>query len=218
MSHASQSAPPEQRDEIDAVLSRAERGSRKWLWLLMSGALVATATWVVVAARALERDPTVVESPLIGKPAPALRLPAMGGGEVDLVASQGDIVVVNFWASWCVPCQEEAPELRRFAERWSGQGVRVVGVVYADDEAAAIRFRDRFGLTYPQALDPEGRAAIDFGVFGVPETFVIDRRGVVMAKLIGAVDARTLEAVVGSVEAGRSEAVSNERYRTSPER
>ena len=186
--------------------------------MAVGAALALIVGWAFVAGRSLGRDPTLVRSALIGKQASAFRLPALGGGEIDSAAYGGDVVVVNFWASWCVPCREEAPELEAFAERWSGRGVTLLGVVYNDDAAKAANFRDRFGLTYPQGLDPGGRAAIDFGVFGVPETFVIDRHGTVMAKLLGAVDAATLERVVAAVEDGDTTSISNDRYRTGPGR
>jgi len=123
---------------------------------------------------------------------------------------------VNFWASWCVPCREEAPELQAFASRWSGRGVNLVGVVYNDTADKAAEFRDQYGLTYPQVLDPGGRSAIDYGVFGVPETYVITSDGKVMAKLLGATDAATLDQVVASVESGRTVSRQNDRYRTAP--
>ena len=131
---------------------------------------------------------------------------------------RGDVVVVNFWASWCAPCVEEAPELQAFADRWSSRGVKMVGVVFSDEEAKAAEFRDRFRLTYPQVMDSGGRTAIDFGIFGIPETYVIDSNGIVMAKLIGAIDAATLESVVASVKEGRAVSERNDRYRTAPGR
>ena len=204
-------------DEVDSLLLRRRgRPGRAWRWVPVGLALLVIAGWAVVAGRSLGRDPKVVRSPLVGRPAPAFRLPALGGGEVDSASYRGEVLVVNFWASWCVPCVEEAPELQAFAARWSGRGVHLVGVAYNDDAADAAEFRDRFGLTYPQALDTGGRAAIDFGVFGVPETYVIDGRGTVMSKVLGAVDAATLERVLSSVADGRTVSTSNDRYRAGP--
>lgn len=204
-------------DEVDALLARTGRQrGRRWRWVALGAVLVLIVGWAFVAGRSLGRDPLVVRSALLGKEAPAFRLPGLTGGEIDSASFRGQIVVVNFWASWCVPCIDEAPELQAFAQRWSGRGVNLVGIVYNDKAEGAAKFRDRFGLTFPQAMDPGGRSAIDFGVYGVPETYVIGRDGTVMAKLIGAVDAPTLDQVVAAVGDGRTVTSSNDRYRTQP--
>ena len=203
-------------DEVDALLARTQTRRFRWRWAVVGALVVLVVAWAFVAGRSLGRDPQQVRSALLGKPAPPFRLPTLDGGTIDAADWRGEVVVVNFWASWCVPCRAEAPELQAFAERWEGRGVRLVGIVYNDEESEASAFRDRYGLTYPQALDPGGRTAIDFGVFGVPETYVIDGDGTVMAKLVGAVDAATLDRVVASVDAGRTVAEQNDRYRTEP--
>lgn len=113
----------------------------------------------------------MVRSPLIGQPAPVFSLPALAGGQVASREYVGRVYVVNFWASWCVPCRAGAPNLEAFSRRWASQGVGVVGVVFIDSAEQAAAFRDEFGLTYPQVLDPGGLAALDYGVFGIPETF-----------------------------------------------
>jgi cytochrome c biogenesis protein CcmG/thiol:disulfide interchange protein DsbE len=208
---------PATLDDVDALIAREARRPRGWRWVAVAVAVAVVVGWAFVAGRSLGRDPKLVRSVLIGKQAPAFRLPVLGGGGVvDSGMYGGQVLVVNFWASWCVPCREEAPELQEFASRWSGRGVNLVGIVYNDDADKAAKFRDRFGLTYPQALDPGGRSAIDYGVFGVPETYVIASDGKVMAKLLGAVDAATLDQVVASVENGRTVSKQNDRYRTAP--
>jgi len=203
-------------DEVDALLARTRGRRFRWRWVAVAVVVALVVGWAFVAGRSLGRDPRQVGSVLLGKPAPAFELPTLDGGRVDSSDWEGEVVVVNFWASWCVPCREEAPELEAFAQQWRDRGVRLVGIVYNDEEAEAAAFRDRYGLTYPQALDPGGRAAIDFGVFGVPETYVIAGDGTVMAKLLGAVDAATLERVVASVNDGRTVSEQNDRYRTQP--
>jgi len=203
-------------DEVDALLARTRGRRFRWRWVAVGVVVALVVGWAFVAGRSLGRDPRQVRSALLGKPAPTFELPTLDGGTVDSSDWEGDVVVVNFWASWCVPCREEAPELEAFDRRWGDRGVRLVGVVYSDDESEAAAFRDRYRLTYPQALDPGGRTAIDFGVFGVPETYVIAGDGTVMAKLLGAVDAATLERVVASVNDGRTVTEENDRYRTRP--
>jgi cytochrome c biogenesis protein CcmG/thiol:disulfide interchange protein DsbE len=190
---------------------------RRWVrWSAIVVALAVVVGWAIVAGRGLTRDPTTVDSPLIGKPAPAFSLPGLDGTEVASEAYAGRVTVVNFWASWCVPCREEAARLQEFWERRGPQGVEMIGIVYQDDEGSARDFRDEFGLTFPQATDPGGRTALDFGVFGIPETFVIDERGVVMARLIGAVGPDTLDQVLAQITAGDTYTSRNDDYRTSP--
>lgn len=205
-------------DEVEELLARAVGRRRSpWRWILIAVTVVLLGGWALVAARGLQRDSRVVRSPLLGKSAPEFRLPELDGGtDVDSATYRDQILVVNFWASWCIPCREEAPELEAFAKRNAGQGVEMIGIVYNDDKKNASAFRQRFGLTFPQALDPDGRTAIDFGVYGVPETYVIDRDGKVKAKLIGATTAAALEQIVASVEAGQTVSEENDRYRREP--
>lgn len=192
-----------------AVMSRIR-------WVILSVGLSLVVGWALVAGSRLGQDPSLVRSPLLGKPAPDFVLPALEGGEVGASDFAGRIYVVNFWASWCVPCRAEAPHLESFYRRWSPRGVGMGGIVYNDSADKATAFREEFGLTFPQAMDPGGRAAIDFGVFGVPETYVVDQRGMVMAKLLGAVGPQTLDQVLEQVLTGQSVATSNDQYRTGP--
>ena len=203
---------------VDDVWQPARRRRRHPLrWAVVSLAVVLIVGWALVAGQRLGTDPTLVRSPLLGKPAPTFSLPGLDGAEVSDADYARRLYIVNFWASWCVPCREEAPHLQGFYERWSPEGVGMVGIVYNDTAAKARAFRDEFGLTFPQAMDPGGRAALDFGVFGIPETYVVDQRGVIMAKLIGAVGPGTLDRVVAQVLEGETFASENDRYRTAPE-
>ena len=175
--------------------------------------------FTIVAWNRFGTDTTLVRSPLIGKPAPEFSLPALDGDGENLGSADftGRPYVVNFWASWCAPCREEAPALESFYRTWSSQGVGMVGIVYSDSPDEARAFREEFGLTYPQVTDPGGVTAIDFGVFGIPETYVVDERGIVMAKIAGAVSAGTLDEVLARVVAGEVYTSENDRYRTSPD-
>ena len=130
---------------------------------------------------------TAVDTPIVGRPAPSFDLETLDGGRLSLAQLRGSPVVLNFWASWCIPCREEAPLLTAAAKDYQAQGLRVVGVVYQDSAESARDFMDRYGQTYPGLLDLDGRTAIDFGVFGIPETFFIDRAGVVRSRQVGPV-------------------------------
>jgi cytochrome c biogenesis protein CcmG, thiol:disulfide interchange protein DsbE len=175
-------------------------------WLAVATVVAVVVTGGVLGAR-FGADPTLVESPLLGKPAPRATLPLLdGGGQVSLAALRGQVVVVNFWASWCAPCRQEHPGLVAAAAAYRDAGVSFVGVSYQDTPAAAKRFLDELGRGrgYLYATDPGSRAAIDFGVFGIPETFFLDRRGTVVAKVTGASSFPLLAEVLDQVLAGRT--------------
>ena len=138
-------------------------------------------------------DPRAIPSPLVRKQAPPLALPVYGGGAFSLEAERGKVIVVNFWASWCYPaCYEEAPVLERAWQTYKDRGLVVVGVDMQDTERAGRQFIDRFKLTFPNGPDAQGKLAIDYGVYGVPETFIVDRQGVIAFKQVGAVTERMM--------------------------
>jgi cytochrome c biogenesis protein CcmG, thiol:disulfide interchange protein DsbE len=143
---------------------------------------------VGLLAYGFRTDPRAVPSPLVGRPAPAFSLTTFDGKVVSLESLRGQVVVLNFWASWCYPaCYEEAPILEASWRQYQKEGVTVLGVAIQDKEPASLDFIQRFGLTFPNAPDPAGRVSIDYGVYGVPETFLIDRRGMIRRKHVGAV-------------------------------
>jgi len=111
--------------------------------------------------------------PLSEGPAPDFSLQLFGGGQFSLASLSGQVVVVNFWASWCEPCREEAPVLEKVWQEYQGQGVTFIGIAHKDTEGKARAFLDEFGITYPNALDPANRVARTYRVQGVPETFFI---------------------------------------------
>jgi cytochrome c biogenesis protein CcmG/thiol:disulfide interchange protein DsbE len=142
---------------------------------------------LVLLAYGFKTDPREIPSPLLGRPAAAFSLTTFAGSPLSLEDLRGKVVMLNFWASWCVPaCYEEAPALERTWQAYKDQGVAVVGVDIQDKEEAAREFLARFGHTFPNAPDPRGRVSVDYGVYGVPETFFIDRRGRVRFKHVGA--------------------------------
>ena len=136
-------------------------------------------------ARGLKLDPREVPSPLIGKPAPAFQLTRLDAPDQTLKRDEllGKVWILNVWASWCAPCREEHPVLVDFARR---KLVPVYGLNYKDTRANGQAFLKQLGNPYEASLfDGDGRVGIDYGVYGVPETFVIDRQGVVRLKLVG---------------------------------
>jgi cytochrome c biogenesis protein CcmG/thiol:disulfide interchange protein DsbE len=126
--------------------------------------------------------------------APDFTLPLLGGDEaVRLSAFRGKAVVLNFWASWCGPCRDEAPLLQAASERWRDRGVIFIGVNTQDFEGDAKRFVDEYGITYLNVKDGSGSTLGRFGVGGLPETYFVDRQGRIVSRLISAVEAEKLE-------------------------
>ena len=157
---------------------------RGWRWLIPLSVLPVLA----LLAYGFRLNPRDVPSPLVGRPAAAFTLTTFDGAAVDLTQLRGQVVVVNFWASWCVPaCYDEAPSLERAWQAYRERGVVLIGVNIQDKEEPARRFLAQFRHTFPNAPDPSGRVSVDYGVYGVPETFFIDRKGRVRFKQVGAV-------------------------------
>ncbi|MDA8201229.1 MAG: TlpA disulfide reductase family protein [Chloroflexi bacterium] len=177
--------------------ARPRLGRRRAFLLiaLVGGATVLLGTLGV----GFTRDPGIVASPLVGKPAPPFSLATLDGGHVSLAELRGRPVVLNFWASWCVPCRDEAPLLQAASVDYAARGLVVLGVLYEDSAENARAFMRQYGQTYAGLLDPDGRTALDYGVFGIPETYFIDRAGRIASKQTGQLDstslARQIEAI-----------------------
>lgn len=156
--------------------------------------LIPLAVFVALAgllAVGLNLNPREVPSPLIGKPAPVFVLPRLDDPAVQVAAAdlKGQVWVLNVWASWCVPCLAEHPLVTELAR----SGVRVVGLNYKDKPEDATRWLTRHGNPYAMVLaDRDGAVGIDFGVYGVPETFVIDQDGIIRHKQIGPITPEAL--------------------------
>lgn len=153
--------------------------------LLLGAAMIAIPSLLGIG---LTRDPSYIPSMIVGRQMPDFRLPALSGAsEVSAQTLLGKPLVINFWASWCVSCRDEHPLLVDLGDRAAlFGGFSVIGVNYRDDPAAARRFLEREGrFPYASGIDGRGRLGIDFGVYGMPETFFVDAEGMVRARHIG---------------------------------
>lgn len=149
---------------------------------------------LALLAYGFRTDPREIPTPLVGKPAAAFAVKTFAGPDLALDGLRGSVVVLNFWASWCYPaCYDEAPTLERGWERYRDRGVRFVGINIQDKEEPARRFLEQFKHSFPNAPDPAGRISVDYGVYGVPETFFIDRKGRIRAKRVGAITDEILQ-------------------------
>ncbi|WCO68007.1 TlpA disulfide reductase family protein [Iamia majanohamensis] len=189
---------PEQVDDDadpDGELVGSEtRPSRRTVSLIVGaiGAVLVVLVWVLASSP--PATTRVTESPLVGRPVPAISAETLDGTTFDIGRLTGRWVLINVFATWCVPCRIEHPELVRFDEAHRARGdAAVVGIIYDDDPDAVRRFRDEEGGEWPMLLDPEGRIALSLGVAGVPESFLVAPDGQVVSKITGGVRFDELE-------------------------
>lgn len=168
------------------VSAQSERPGRAWWWkATLIGVLVSL---LVLFAFGLRRDASFMPSALVGRTLPDFELATLGGGETIRTA---DIVgkphVINFWASWCSACRAEHEVLVDLGRILGGEDkIRVIGINYRDSQENAERFLKELGaFPYPSAVDPKARTGVDFGVFGLPETFFVDASGRIRGRHIG---------------------------------
>jgi len=173
---------------------------RRWLVALPLVVFVALAGLFLV--RLYGGDPSKIPSALIGRPAPQTALPALEGlvrdgapvPGLDPAVFKGKVSVVNVWASWCVPCHDEAPLL---TELGKDKRFQIIGINYKDAPDNARRFLGRYGSPFGiVGVDGNGRASIEWGVYGVPETFVVGREGTIVYKLVGPVTPDNVDSVL----------------------
>ena len=178
--------------------------NRRGLWITSAVGVVVLMFVAVLATRdaALTRE---AQSPLLGKPAPEIRgTSVLDDRPVQLTALRGRFVLVNFVASWCVPCAQEHSELITFSQRRAAAGNASVVAVIFDDTADNVRrfFRVRGG-DWPVLADPDGHVALDYGVRGPPESFLINPEGFIVTKIIGRITADGVDGLIRRVQAAR---------------
>jgi cytochrome c biogenesis protein CcmG/thiol:disulfide interchange protein DsbE len=170
---------------LDAAPGRRRRRNR---WVALGAVLGGVALLTLLLSFGLSRDPTVIRSALIGRPAPDFALRNLdGSGTVRLSDLRGQVVVINFWASWCADCRIEHSNLAGAWQRYRDRGMVLLGVAFQDRPSASRAYLAELGGDWPQLSDPSSRTALAYGVYGVPETFVIGPDGRVAFKQIGAV-------------------------------
>lgn len=170
------------------------------VWVAVAVGVVVIVFGAVFASR-FGRDPDLTASPLIGQPAPQITLPYLEfEADFSLEDLEGDIVVANFWASWCTGCRVEHDALLTAAAAYRDAGVSFVGILHQDRPQTGVSFLDDFGRgdPYRYVLDERSRAGIGFGVLGLPTTFFLDRSGTIVGQVNGPV---SLEVLVNTIDA-----------------
>jgi cytochrome c biogenesis protein CcmG/thiol:disulfide interchange protein DsbE len=180
--------------------------SRRRTWLIAGGGTLVLVLLFLVFNGRFGKDPRLPdEAPLLGSPLPTMELELLdGSGTINFDDLRGDVLVVNFFASWCVPCRSEHGHLVNASAAYSDRGVQFLGVVYQDSTSAANRFLDELGrgpgTIYTQ--DEGSRVLIEFGVIGVPETYFVNADGVIVDKVYGPVDTEILTTKIDAILGG----------------
>lgn len=177
----------------DAALQPGSGRRGRARWVVLGVALVVLAIAGAVGYRLARGDQSLGEVKLKPYPAPDFALTLFDGSRFSLASQRGNVVVLNFWASWCDPCRAEAPVLESSWQRYRSRGVVFVGVDIKDTPEDARGFLQRYTASYANGFDAEKKIYIDYGVYGLPETFVIGRDGQVLHHVIGAVTGPQLD-------------------------
>jgi cytochrome c biogenesis protein CcmG/thiol:disulfide interchange protein DsbE len=175
----------------DAPQAAPGHGRRR-MWRMLALLLAVSVLGLVLVTR-LEGQPPV-RSVLLDGPAPDLQGTTLDGGTFDLADWRGQVVLVNVWASWCPPCQQEQPLLVSSYRELAPRGLHIVGINVRDKPEEARAFMQEFGQApWPSVQDPDGRRAVDWGTFALPETYLVDVDGTVVAKAVGELDATWIQ-------------------------
>jgi cytochrome c biogenesis protein CcmG/thiol:disulfide interchange protein DsbE len=167
--------------------------------VLLGLVVAAVVAIVAVLSTGLGRDPSAAASPLVGRAAPDFTLPGIDRPAVTLSTLRGQVVVVNFWASWCAECHDEQDALDQTWQRYRDSGVVVLGVDFEDTIDGARDYVHDSGLSYPVVEDKDSRTALAYGIRGIPETFVVDPSGRIVDRIIGVVNADALAGRIDSL-------------------
>ena len=166
---------------------------------LLAGVVAVVAAIVVLLLAGLGKDPSVIASPLVGRAAPNFTLPQLDGPPMELARLRGQVVVINFWASWCTECQVEQAALDQAWQKFRDSGVVVIGVDFEDSTGAARGYVRSENVAYPVVEDAGSKTALAYGLRGVPETFVVNRSGRIVSHVIGPVSAAALSSEINSI-------------------
>jgi peroxiredoxin len=161
----------------------------------MKKPLLIVAAGLVLIIVIIVRHPSVTHQQIAvqQQPAPDFSLKDLSGQPLTLSSHRGKVVLLDFWATWCVPCKDEIPHFIDFQNRYGSQGFQVIGLSMDDDEQLVRAFRDKLKMNYPVAMSSVQLAEQYGGVLGLPITFIIDRQGRIISKHIGATDASAFE-------------------------
>jgi cytochrome c biogenesis protein CcmG, thiol:disulfide interchange protein DsbE len=171
-----------------------------WRRLIITILVIAPFLWLL--AYGFTRDSRYIKSPLLAKPAPPFTLTLFDGSKLTLNDLRGKAVFLNFWASWCPPCRAEARDLEAAWQRIKNKDEVFLGVAMQDTEKDARAFLDEFKITYPNGTDPSGKIAVDFGVWGIPESFFIDPQGRITYKHVGGIRAELVTTKLEEAQKG----------------
>ncbi len=163
-----------------------------WRRLIITLAIIAPVLWLF--AFGFKRDAHYIKSPLLAKQAAPFTVTLFDGGKVNLSDFRGKAVFLNFWSSWCPPCREEARDLEAAWQRVKDKNMVFLGVALQDTDDDSRAFLKEFGITYPNGKDESGKISVDYGTWGIPESFFIDAQGRITYKHVGGIRAALVTA------------------------